>query len=81
MTNTHTHTHTHTHMYVKILKIVYITLRTIIQKDTFIPVFVATLFTTAKTWKQFKCLSAEAWIKKMWYIPKMEYYSTIKRIK
>ena len=36
------------------------------------------LFTTAKTWEQPKCPSTEEWIKKMWYIYKMEYYSAIK---
>ena len=41
---------------------------TVIQKDTFIPIFAAALFTIAKTWKQHKCPSAEAWIKKMCYI-------------
>ena len=37
------------------------------------------LFTTAKTWKQPKCPSTEEWIKKMWYIYTMEYYSAIKK--
>ena len=37
--------------------------------------FTAALFTIAKTWKQPKCLSTEEWIKKMWYIYTMEYYS------
>ena len=41
--------------------------------------FIAALFTIAKTWKQPKCLSTEEWIKKMWYIYTMEYYSAIKR--
>ena len=41
--------------------------------------FIATLFSIAKTWKQAKCPSTEDWIKKMWYIYTMEYYSTIKR--
>ena len=39
--------------------------KTIIQKDTFTPMFIAALFTIAKTWKQPKCLSAEEQIKKM----------------
>ena len=40
--------------------------------------FKAALFTIAKTWKQPKCPSTEEWIKKMWYIYTMEYYSAIK---
>ena len=41
--------------------------------------FIAALFTTAITWKQPKCPLTEEWIKKMWYIYTMEYYSDIKR--
>ena len=41
--------------------------------------FIAALFTIARTWKQPKCPSTDEWIKKIWYIYKMEYYSTIKR--
>ena len=41
--------------------------------------FIAALFTTARTWKQPKCPLAEEWIKKMWYIYTMEYYLAIKR--
>ena len=40
--------------------------------------FTAALFTIAKTWKQPKCPSTDEWIKKMWYIYTMEYYSAIK---
>ena len=43
------------------------------------PVFIAELFTIAKTWKQPKCPLTEELIKKMWHIYKMEYYSAIKR--
>ena len=43
--------------------------------------FIAALFTIARTWKQPKCPSTEEWIKKMWYIYTMEYYSAIKRNK
>ena len=42
--------------------------KTIIQKDTCIPMFAAALFTIAKTWKQSKCPLTDEWIKKMWYI-------------
>ena len=41
--------------------------------------FTAALFTIARTWKQPKCPSGEDWIKKMWYICTMDYYSTIKK--
>ena len=41
--------------------------------------FTAALFTTARTWKQPKCPSTDEWLKKMWYIYTMEYYSAIKR--
>ena len=41
--------------------------------------FTETLFTTAVTWKPPKCPSAEDWIKKMWYISTVEYYSAIKK--
>ena len=40
--------------------------------------FTAALFTIAKTWKQPKCPMTDEWIKKMWYIYTMEYYSAIK---
>ena len=53
--------------------------KTIIQKDTCTPMFIAALFTTAKTWKQLKCPSTDEWIRKMWYIYTMEYYSAIKK--
>ena len=43
--------------------------------------FSAALFTMARTWKQPKCPSTDKWIKKMWYIYTMEYYSAIKRNK
>ena len=41
--------------------------------------FIATLYTIAKAWKQPKCPLTEEWIKKMWYIYTMEYYSSIKK--
>ena len=45
------------------------------KKDTCTAMFIAALFTTAKTWKQPKCPSTYEWIKKMWYIYTMKYYS------
>ena len=41
--------------------------------------FIAALFTIGRTWKQPRCPSTEEWIKKLWYIYTMEYYSVIKR--
>ena len=41
--------------------------------------FIAALFTIARSWKQPKCPSTDEWIKKLWYIYIMEYYSAIKR--
>ena len=41
--------------------------------------FIAALFTIARSWKQPRCPSTDEWRKKMWYIYTMEYYSPIKR--
>ena len=40
--------------------------------------FISALFTIARTWKQPKCPSTDEWIKEMWYIYTMDYYSAIK---
>ena len=53
--------------------------KTIIQKESCATMFIAALFTIARTWKQPKCPSTDEWIKKMRHIYAMEYYSTIKR--
>ena len=53
--------------------------RKLIRKDTCIPMFMAALLTIAKTWKQPKCPLTDKWLKKMWYIYTMEFYSAIKR--
>ena len=50
-----------------------------IEEDTCIPLFTAALFTIAKTWKKPRCPLTDDWIKKLWYIYTMEYYSAIKR--
>ena len=50
------------------------------ERDTCTPVFITTLFIIARTWKQPRCPSADEWIRKLWYIYTMEYYSAIKRI-
>ena len=52
---------------------------TLIQKNISTPMFIAALFTIANIWKQPKCLSVDEWIKKLWYIYTMEYYSDIKK--
>ena len=52
---------------------------TIIKKDTCIPIFIAAPFTIARTWKQPRCPSADEWIRKLWYIYTMKYYSAIKK--
>ena len=41
--------------------------------------FIAALITKARTWKQTRCPSADEWIRTLWYIYTMEYYSAIKR--
>ena len=53
--------------------------KSMIRKDTCIPMFIPSLFTTVKTWKQPKCPSTEDWIKKMWCTYTVEYYSAIKK--
>ena len=53
--------------------------KTIIQIDTCPTMFIAALFTIARAWEQPKCPSTDEWIKKMWYMYTMEYYSAIKR--
>ena len=53
--------------------------KTIIQKESCTTMFIAALSTIARTWKQPKCPLTDEWIKNMWHIYTMEYYSTIKR--
>ena len=50
-----------------------------IERDACTPMFIAALFTIARTWKQPRCPSADEWIRKLWYIYTMEYYSAIKK--
>ena len=52
--------------------------KTIIPKESCTTMFIAALFTIARTWKQPKCPSTDEWIKKTWQIYTMEYYSAIK---
>ena len=55
--------------------------KTIIQKESCTTMFIAALFTIARTWKQLKHPSTDEWIKKLWHIYTMKYYSAIKRNK
>ena len=53
--------------------------KTLSQKDTCTPTVIAALFTVVKVWKQPKCPSTDEWIKNMWYMYTMEYYSAMKK--
>ena len=52
-----------------------------VPKDTCAPMFIAALFTIARTWKQPRCPLTDEWIKKVWCVYTMEYYSPIKKSK
>ena len=47
------------------------------ERDTCTSMFIAAVFIIARTWKQPRCPSADEWIRKLWYIYTMEYYSAI----
>ena len=49
------------------------------ERDTCTPVFITPLLVIARTWKQPRYPSADEWIRKLWYIHTMEYYSAIKK--
>ena len=53
------------------------TKETRIERETCTPMFITALFTIARTWKQPRCPSADEWIRKLWYIYTVEYYSAI----
>ena len=55
------------------------TKETRIERNMCTPMFITALFTIARTWKQPRCPSADDWIRKLWYIYTMEYYSAIKK--
>ena len=55
------------------------TKETRIKTDTCTPIFSIALFTIARTWKQPRCSSADKWIRKLWYIYTMAYYSAISK--
>ena len=50
------------------------------ERDTCTPMFITALFIIARTWKQPRWPTADEWIRKLWYIYTMEYYSAIKKI-
>ena len=50
-----------------------------IERDTCTPMFIAAVFIIARAWKQPRCPPTDEWIKKLWYIYTMEYYSAIKK--
>ena len=49
------------------------------ERDTCTPMVITALFKIARTWKQPRCPSADEWIRKLWYMYRMEYYSVIKK--
>ena len=52
---------------------------TISERDTCTPMFITALFMIARSWKQPRCPLTDEWIRKLWYIYTMEYYSVIKK--
>ena len=50
-----------------------------IERGMYTPLFITALFIIARTWKQPRCPSADGWIRKLWYIYIMDYYSAIKK--
>ena len=52
----------------RVSRAIYTFKKIITQKDTCTQMFIAVLFTTARTWKKSRCLATDEWIKKMWYI-------------
>ena len=55
------------------------TKETRIERDTCTPMFIAVLFTIARTWKQPRCPLADEWIRKVWYLNTIKYYSAVKK--
>ena len=51
-----------------------------IERDTYTPMSIAALFTIARTWKQPRCPSPDEWMRKLWYIYAMEYYSAFESV-
>ena len=50
-----------------------------IERHTCTPIFITAPFIIARTWKQPRCPLADEWVRKLWYIYTMEYYSAIKK--
>jgi len=65
-------------MLVSVLGAVFTKVKSSTERDTCTPMFIAALFTIVRTRKQPRCPSADEWIRKLWYIYIMEYYSAIK---
>ena len=55
------------------------TKETRMERDRCTPMFITALFIIARTWKQPRCPSADEWIRKLWYMYTIEYYSAIKK--
>ena len=51
-----------------------------IERDTYTPMFIAALFTIARTWKQPRCPSPDEWMRNLWYMYAMEYYSAFESV-
>jgi hypothetical protein len=49
------------------------------SRGTYMPMFIAVLVTIANLWKQPRCPNTDGWIKKMWYLYTMEFYSVMKK--
>ena len=54
-------------------------MKIVTRKNTCTTMCIAALFTVVKTWQQTKCLSTDEWIKKMWYLNTIQYYSAIEK--
>ena len=61
------------------MKVAQLCPETITERDTCTPMFTEALFTIARTRKQPRCPFADQWIRKLWYIYTMEYYSAVKK--
>ena len=69
----------HFHPVIPLLEIYPKEPKALIQKNISSPMFIVALFTTSRIWKQPKCPSVNEWIKQLWDIYTMEYYSAVKK--